>query len=52
MKCPICLLPFDMDHPVFGRMIYRHVNRIARRESRRLVAGDRREAARKPPAPQ
>jgi hypothetical protein len=31
MKCLICRLPYDMDHWLFGRLIYRHVNRYARK---------------------
>jgi hypothetical protein len=33
MPCLICLLPVDMDFPVLGKIIYRHVNRLARRWS-------------------
>jgi len=32
-SCLLCLLPFGMDTPVVGRLLYWHCNRVARRLS-------------------
>jgi hypothetical protein len=34
MKCLLCSLPFDMDHPLFGRIMYWHINRVAQAYTR------------------
>jgi len=45
MTCLICRLPADMDTPVLGRLLYWHVNRVARHETREAHSGDSRDLA-------